>query len=166
MRKYHLAQVNVALAKAEIDAPLMAAFVAQLDEINALADGSPGFVWRLQSDSGNATDVQAYDDPKKLVNMSLWETPKHLFDYVYKSGHTAVMVRRKEWFQRWPGPYQALWWLPAGTLPSVSDAMARLDHLARHGPTPHAFTFKQNFPSPDGTTFGIGAKEADAARCA
>ena len=166
MPKFHLAQINVAQAKAGMDDPLMAEFVAQLDAVNALADRSPGFVWRLQAESGNATDIQAFADPRKLINMSLWETPKHLFDYVYKSAHTKVMLRRKDWFERWSGAYQALWWLPAGTLPSAEEGLARLEHLARHGPTPHAFTFKRSFPAPDGTAFGLGKEESDAAKCA
>lgn len=163
---YHLAQLNIARAVAPMDDPRLAEFVARLDEINALADSSPGFVWRLQSDSGNATDIQAYDDPKMLVNLSVWESLESLFGYVYRSGHAKVMTRRKEWFDRMEGPYVVLWWVPAGHRPSVEEAKARLDHLSLHGPTPWAFSFKRSFPAPDGTKPALGRDEADQAECA
>ena len=148
MSAYHLAQFNLARAVAPLDDPKLAPFMARLDEINALAEASPGFVWRLQSDSGNATDIRAFDDPNMLVNMSVWTSAEALFDYVYRSGHAKVMARRGEWFERMSGPYTVLWWIPAGHHPTVEEANERLDHLNRHGPTPEAFTFKQRFPAP------------------
>ena len=163
---YHVAQLNIARAVAPMDDPRLAEFVARLDEINALADESPGFVWRLQSDSGNATDIQAYDDPNMLVNLSVWDSLESLFGYVYRSGHAKVMARRKEWFERMEGPYVVLWWVPAGHRPSVAEAKARLDHLAQHGPSPWAFTFKQSFPAPGGTGRALSQGEADQAECA
>jgi uncharacterized protein DUF3291 len=144
----HIAQLNIARAKAPLDTPLLADFVAQLDAVNALAEASPGFVWRLKSDSGNATDIRAYDDPLMIVNMSVWESIEALFDFAYKTSHTKVMNRRKEWFEPFPGPHMVLWWVPAGTVPSVEEAKRRLDHLAAHGPTATAFTFKARFPAP------------------
>src|SRR5882724_7703780 len=145
---HHIAQLNIARAKAPLDQPLLADFVAQLDAVNALAEASPGFVWRLKSDSGNATDIRAYDDPLMIVNMSVWESIEALFDFAYKTSHTKVMNRRKEWFESLSGPHMVLWWIPAATIPTVEDAKRRLDHLAAHGPTTTAFTFKVRYPPP------------------
>jgi len=166
MQRYHLAQVNMALGRAPIDDPAMAGFVAKLDEINALAERSPGFVWRLQSDSGNAVDIQVSDDPRLLINLSVWDSLKSLFDYVYKSDHIKVMARRRDWFEPSTGPYVALWWLPAGRIPTTDEALSRLDHMKRHGPTPHAFGFKNSFAAPDGSGVGLTGEEAGQARCA
>jgi hypothetical protein len=141
----HLAQINVARALAPLDTPKLADFVARLDEINALADRSPGFVWRLQSDSGNATDIQVSDDPQFIVNMSVWQDLDALFAYVYRSDHLQVMAQRSRWFAKMATPFMALWWVPAGTLPSVDDGMTRLAMLERRGATPEAFTFKAPF---------------------
>lgn len=145
MSGFHLAQINVARALAPLDTPKLAGFVARLDEINALADRSPGFLWRLQSDSGNATDIQVSDDPQFIVNMSVWQDLDALFAYVYRSDHLQVMAQRSRWFAKMVTPFMALWWVPAGTLPSVDDGMARLAMLERRGATPEAFTFKAPF---------------------
>ena len=166
MTGYHLAQLNVARALAPLDDPLLAGFMARLDDINALADRSPGFVWRLQSETGNATDIQATKDPCLLVNLSLWESLESLFDYVYRSGHAEVMRRRKEWFEPRRGPHLVLWWVPAGRLPTVEEALERLDRLRREGPTAEAFTFKERFPAADGSGGTLGEREAEDARCA
>jgi hypothetical protein len=160
-----LAQVNMAHALAPLDDPLLAEFMARLDEINALADRSPGFVWRLQSESGNATDIEVSADPRLLINLSLWDSLESLFGYVYRSGHAEVMRRRRDWFERMSGPYVALWWVPAGHRPGVEEALARLEVLKRDGPTPRAFTFKQHFPSPDGRGGDLTEREAEEARC-
>jgi hypothetical protein len=165
MTAYHLAQINIGRALAPLDDPMLAGFMSRLDEINALADTSPGFVWRLQSDSGNATDIQAYADPRMLINLSVWDSLESLFDFVYRSGHAAVMARRREWFERSAGPCQALWWVPAGHLPSVEEAIGRLDHLERHGPTSEAFTFKHRFAAPSDRNARSIATDAGAARC-
>jgi Domain of unknown function (DUF3291) len=149
MASYHLAQINVAHALAPLDTPLLADFMGALDDINRLAEESPGFVWRLQSDSGNATDVRHGDDPLFIVNMSVWQSAETLFDFVYRTLHTKIMARRREWFARPSSAFQVLWWIPAGTTPTVEEAMARLAHLQAHGPTPHAFTFKARFAAPD-----------------
>ncbi|HTV51925.1 MAG TPA: DUF3291 domain-containing protein, partial [Steroidobacteraceae bacterium] len=119
-----------------------------LDEVNALAERSPGFVWRLQSASGNATDIQVSSDPRFLVNMSVWQSVEALFDFVYRTAHTRFMSRRREWFEKPVQAYQVLWWIPAGHTPSVAEALARLEQLRQHGPTHEAFTFKQPFPPP------------------
>jgi hypothetical protein len=148
MSEWHIAQLNVATALYPLDDPRIAAFVAALDEVNALAERSPGFVWRLKSDQGNATDIKVTDDPKVIVNMSVWESVEALFDFAYKSAHRLVMARRREWFDRPVGAYQVLWWIPAGSVPAVEEGLARLAHLDAHGATAHAFTFKQKFPPP------------------
>lgn len=145
-----LAQVNVARARASIDDPLMAGFVARLDEINALAEASPGFIWRLKTDNGNATTLQPYDDARILVNLSVWESPEHLKQYVYRTAHAAVMRQRKAWFERFGAPYVALWWVAPGQLPTIAEAKERLAYLALNGESDFAFTFARLFPSPGG----------------
>ena len=147
---FHLAQFNLARARAPLTDPLLADFVDLLDEINALADRSPGFVWRIQTDSGNATDFEIGGDPQLIANMSVWESPDALFDYVYKSGHIRVLSRRKEWFERSNAPNMVLWWVPVGVPPTLDEGLERLEYLTRHGPSPRAFTFKARFPAPSG----------------
>jgi hypothetical protein len=147
--KYQLAQCNVARAKAPLDHSVMAEFVARLDGINALADGSPGFVWRLAGDAGNATSIQAFDDPLVIVNLSVWESPEHLRDFVYRSDHVQVMRQRRSWFERFDGVYLALWWVPAGHRPTVIEAKERIAWLQQHGESPRAFSFAKIYPAPD-----------------
>ena len=130
-----------------MDTPLLAEFVSNLDPINALADGSPGFVWRLQTEDGDATSIRAFDDDLMIINMSVWESIDQLAQFVYRSGHVAVMRRRREWFERMR-MYLALWWVPLGHAPTIGEAQDRLAHLEAHGPSPYAFTFKQRF-APD-----------------
>lgn len=148
MSKWHIAQLNVGRAVAPPGSPGLADFMAALDRVNALAESSPGFVWRLQSSSGNATDILASDDPRFLVNMSVWSSVEALFGFVYRSGHTDVMKRRREWFEKPAEAYQVLWWVPAGHIPTVQEALERLAHLRREGATERAFTFSQRFPAP------------------
>lgn len=131
----HLAQLNIARMRFPLDDPRMADFVTGLERINALADAAPGFVWRLQSESGNATDIQAFDDPRLLVNMSVWESLDALRAYVYRSQHADFLRRRKEWFASMETPMQVLWWIPAGHVPTVAQAKERLEHLTHHGVT-------------------------------
>jgi hypothetical protein len=142
---FHLAQVNVALPNAPMDDAGMADFAALLDPVNALADGSPGFVWRLQDESGNATAIRPFDDDRIMVNMSVWTSIDLLWSFVYDGTHLLAMRRRREWFTHFGETYMALWWIEAGTIPSFDDARERLDHLSEHGPTPYAFNFKQRF---------------------
>ncbi len=149
MSAYQLAQLNVAHALAPLDSPVLAEFMAALDDVNRLAESSPGFIWRLQSDSGNATDIRHGEDPLFLVNLSVWQSAEMLFDFVYRTAHAKVMARRREWFARPGAAFQVLWWIPAGTTPTVAEAIARLAHLKAHGPTPRAFTFKERFAAPD-----------------
>ena len=140
---YHLAQVNIARMHATLDDPVMAGFVERLAEINALADRSPGFVWRLQTEAGDATYLRPYDDDRILFNLSVWESIEQLKEYVYKSAHSEVMRQRRQWFEKFGGMYMALWWVEAGHIPTVAEAKERLEYLQQHGETPHAFTFKR-----------------------
>ena len=141
----HIAQVNIARMHAPLDDPVMAGFVARLAEINALADRSPGFVWRLQTEEGDATYLRPYDDDRVLFNLSVWETIEHLKEYVYKTAHGEVMRQRRQWFEKFGGMYMALWWVEAGHIPSVAEAKQRLEYLRENGETAHAFTFKRTF---------------------
>ena len=145
---HHLAQVNVAVLRAPLESSQLAGFVGLLQPLNALADRSPGFVWRLQTEAGDATAVRAFDDDRMLVNLSVWESLESLRDFVYASRHLDAMRRRREWFQRMAIPYLALWWLPAGTIPTVAEARRRLELLQRQGPGPDAFTFHDPSPPP------------------
>ena len=151
---HHLAQVNVARAKAPLDSAAVAGFMALLEPVNALADAAPGFVWRLQDDAGDATSIRISDDDRLIVNLSVWESLEDLWRFVYDSGHLDVMRRRREWMERLAEAQLALFWLPAGSVPDVDAALARLEHLRVHGPTPYAFTFKHHFPPP-----GTAARE-------
>ncbi len=152
---WHLAQYNVAKLIAPLDDQRVAGFVANLQRINTLGDRTPGFVWHLQSASGDSTDVRVDDDPLVVVNFTVWESIEALFEYTYHSDHVEMFRRRREWFEHAPRPYLAMWWLPAGHLPSVAEAEERLAHLRADGPTPYAFNFKRRF-SPE---------EAVAASC-
>jgi hypothetical protein len=145
---HHLAQINIGRIVAPIDDPKLADFVAQLDSVNALADKAPGFVWRLQSSSGNATDIAYNDDPFVLVNMSVWESIEALRDFAYRSDHARVLRDRAKWFEKMDKPYYCLWWVPAGHIPTVAEGRERLEHYQKHGATPYSFWFSQHFPQP------------------
>jgi Domain of unknown function (DUF3291) len=145
---YHLAQINIARMLAPIDDPLMAEFVAQLAPVNALADQSPGFVWRLQTESGDATSIKVYEDDMIIINLTVWESVESLREFVYKSAHHGVLSDRKRWFEKFDGPYYALWWVPAGHIPSTEEGKERLDYLRNRGESPYAFSFHQVFPKP------------------
>ena len=148
MSEYHIAQINIARILAPLTDPIMADFVAQLAPINALADESPGFVWRLQSEDGDATSIKVYDDDMIIINLTVWESVDALREYVYKSAHQGVLRDRKRWFEKFDGPYYALWWIPAGHFPSIEEGKERLDHLREHGETAYSFSFHQVFPKP------------------
>lgn len=147
-QEFHLAQINIALMKAPLHAPIMTEFAEALNEVNAIADQSPGFIWRLQTASGNETDIRAYPDPKMLVNVSVWQDVESLKIYVYKSLHGKFFVRRRQWFEQYQGEHFAMWWIPTGHRPTVEEGKTKLEHLALHGDSPEAFTFAQSFPSP------------------
>ncbi len=145
---WHLAQLNVAVARYTQGDPRIAEFYERLDEINALAEASPGFVWRLQDETGSATGIQVEQDPSLLVNLTVWESVESLHTFVYRSMHQKVMVKRRQWFERPAQPYQVLWWVPAGTVPSVELAMDKLRLMRECGPTQAAFSFQSPFAPP------------------
>ena len=148
MSKYHIAQINIARMLAPIDDPIMQDFVAQLPPINALADETPGFVWRLQSESGDATSIKVYEDEFIIINLTVWESIDALRQYVYKSDHSKILRDRKRWFEKFEGPYYALWWVPARYIPSTGEGKERLEYLREHGDSAYAFSFKKTFPEP------------------
>jgi hypothetical protein len=163
--RFHLAQVNIGRLRAPLDDPIMEGFRSQLDPINALADRSPGFVWRLQTEDGNATSIRPFDDERMAINMSVWESLAALQHFVYKSAHVGPLRDRKEWFEPIEGPILALWWIPAGHIPTVVEAKGRLRLLEQRGPSVDAFTFRTPFPPPD-TDGPIGdVPSLDAAFC-
>ncbi len=125
--------------------PLIDGFRDNLEPVNARAEASPGFVWRLQDESGDATGIKVFDDDLEIVNLTVWESIDSLADFVYRSGHVGFLRRRREWFEAPSEPILCLWWVPEGTIPTVDDAVARLEHLRTHGPTQAAFTFRHRF---------------------
>lgn len=149
---WQLAQMNIGTLVADAGDPVVQPFFHALAGVNALAEASVGFVWRLKDKvSDNATSIAVTADPRLIVNMSVWESADTLFDFVYRSAHTSIMARRRQFFVK-PSDdraYQLLWWMRAGTAPAVSDGLARIRHLDRFGPTPLAFTFKRRFAAPD-----------------
>jgi len=159
MSRFELAQLNIATMKEPLESPGMVDFVANLDRINALAEGSPGFLWRLQTDEGDATALRPLGD-STLVNMSVWRDIDSLNAFVYRSAHSEIMRRRREWFDRMRAAHLVLWWVPVGHRPTVTEATAKLDLLRAKGPTAGAFTFGNAFPPPDTvedpTPFSLG----------
>jgi len=149
MSDYELAQLNIGVIRGPMDSPVMAEFAANLDRLNALAERSPGFVWRLQTDAGNATAIRPFDNENTLMNMSVWRDVESLIGYVYQSAHVEIMRRRREWFERMSEAYMVLWWVPKGHRPSTAEAIGRLELLRARGPTRDAFTFRQPFSAPD-----------------
>jgi len=148
MSQYHLVQLNIAKMKEPMESPSMADFVANLDRINLLAEQSPGFVWRLKDETGNAVALRPFGEDL-IVNMSVWTDVELLSNFAFKSGHVEIMRRRRKWFERMAEAFAVLWWVPKSYIPSVTEAKERLEHLRKFGATPHAFTFKEAFPAPD-----------------
>jgi hypothetical protein len=156
MTTYHIAQLNIGRIMAPLDDPQMAGFMNRLDEINAIADNSPGFVWRLQTTEGNATYFRPYhEDDRILMNMSVWETVEALRNFVFKTVHAELLRQRHEWFEKFAGAYTALWWVPSGHIPGIDEATKRLKYLDAHGPTQFAFTFQKLFPPDEEFQRGI-----------
>ena len=142
---YCIAQANVARALASLDDAMMADFIDALAPINRLADEADGIVWRLQDESGDATGISIFDDPMMIINMSVWEDVESLFAFTYKSDHVDIFRRRGDWFSKLDKPHLVLWWTPRNKMPKPQDCRLRLEHLIDQGPTPYAFTFKQQF---------------------
>jgi len=151
MATHELAQFNVARPLGPLDSPVMAEFMASLEKVNALAEASPGFVWRLQTDAGDATALRPMGEDV-IVNMSVWRDVSALSDYVHKSGHVEYLKRRREWFERIVEAYVVLWWVPRGHRPTVEEGIARLMHLRANGPSAEAFTFRDAHPMPAAAT--------------
>jgi hypothetical protein len=149
MSGYELAQLNVGIIRGPMDSPVMAEFAAGLEHINALADASPGFLWRLQTEDGDATAIRPFPDENMLLNMSVWEGLEPLRQFVYRTAHAQFLRRRGEWFERMGEAYLVLWWVPRGHRPTIPEAIARLEALRSRGPSAHAFTFRETFPPPD-----------------
>lgn len=149
MTGHHLAQLNIARLVAPLDSPQLADFVGQLPAVNALAEASPGYVWRLVGeDNDDATEFRPFGVDDVIINLTVWESVEALRDFTYRTGHLEPMRRRREWFQPYGGAYLVLWWIPAGHLPTIGEAVRRLALLESNGPTPEAFTFREAYPPP------------------
>ena len=148
MSGFSLVQLNVAFAVADMGSAVMHGFVSRLDEINALAEQSQGFIWRLKDDSGNATSIRAFDDPDLLLNMSMWKDVASLRYFVYKSAHVELLRSKKNWFKQPSGNYQVLWWVLEGSKPTFAQASEKLARIKKHGPTEDAFDFSKVFDPP------------------
>ncbi len=149
MSGYELAQLNIGIIRGPMDSPIMADFAANLARVNALAERSPGFVWRLQTDEGDATAIRAFEDPNLLLNMSVWRDLESLRTYVYASPHVEIMRRRREWFEPMRDAQLVLWWVPNSHRPTIAEALAKLDALRAKGPTAEAFTFRNAYRPPE-----------------
>ena len=148
MAAYELAQLNIARILAPLDSETLRDFVDNLDHINALAESSPGFVWRLQTEEGNATALRPFGDDDLLVNLSVWRDVESLRDFVFNTVHSDFLKRRREWLHRMDDAYTVLWWVPRGALPTIEEAIRRLHLLREQGPGPEAFSFREPFPAP------------------
>ncbi|PTP40189.1 DUF3291 domain-containing protein [Vibrio splendidus] len=140
-----LAQLNIALTKYPLDAPEIKEFVDNLELVNGIAESSEGFVWRLKDESGDATNIQAFDDPNMIVNMSVWDSVDSLKNFMFRTHHRDFMRRKGDWFHRLPEDTYVLWWIEEDHIPTLEEAIERLEHLREIGDTPYAFTFKTNF---------------------
>lgn len=140
-----LAELNIALLRAPIDDPMIAEFANALDEINALAEASPGFVWRVVGDGNDATSLRPFPDPEMIVNLSVWTDRPSLHNYVYKTAHTPFLRKRAEWFRRIEVPSVVLWWIEDGANPTVEEAKARHDYFHAHGASSYAFGWRDEF---------------------
>jgi hypothetical protein len=160
--RWHLAQLNVGRLLAPLDSPAIEGFRAQLDPVNALADADPGLVWRLQTENGNATSIRPTEDDLFLINMSVWTSLEALRAFTYTTAHVQVLRQRRSWFEQLAESHLVLWWVPAGHLPTVEEAMDRLARLRRDGPSPAAFTFRAPF---EPGSMGPGGSVVDAEFC-
>ena len=160
MSKYQLAELNVAALKAALDSPELKDFVDNLDRINALAEATPGFVWRLKGDGNDATSLRPLGE-SVIVNLSTWRDVDSLRHYVYKTAHVEILKRKREWFTRMADAYMVLWWVPEGHQPITAEAVARLEHLRKHGASAEAFTFGEAFSAPDAKVAGAPVSFGD-----
>ncbi len=140
--KYHIAQLNIGKLLHPMEHPAIAGFKDNLEQINRLAERSQGFIWRLKDDSGNATHIQVFHDPLIIVNMSVWESVETLQSFVYLTEHKKFIQKRHLWFEKLSTPYMAIWWISEGHIPSLEEALDRLNHLIKEGESEYAFTFR------------------------
>ena len=149
MSHYHLAEINIAKMKGvDINDPIMKEFTDNLDLINTLAENSDGFVWRLKDDSYNATNLNPYNDEQIIVNVSVWENIETLEHYMYKTFHSDFLKRRKEWFLKFGKAHTAMWWIPKGDIPTLEEAVEKLDYLQKNGVSELVFDLRNKFPAP------------------
>lgn len=153
MTTYHLAQLNVARMLAAADDPIMADFMNGLERINHLGEQTPGFVWRLKGEADNALAIRVFDDPRLIINLTVWADMESLRRFTYYSDHAEFYRRRRDWFHKDDRPMLALWWLPAGSIPTPQEARGRLEYLHAHGPTPYAFTFRHAFTTEEAAAY-------------
>ena len=146
MSKYQLAQINIAQAKYSLESQEMSGFTNRLDEINTIADKAEGFVWRLQTEEGDATTLRVFPDPALIVNLSVWENLEALQNFIYKSMHIELMQSKKSWFNKIEQASLALWWVPQGHIPTVDEAKEKLVLIDENGSSLKAFTFAKPFP--------------------
>ena len=133
----HLAELNIGKFKYPTTDPRMAGFINNLDRVNALAERSKGFVWRLKGDNNNATEFRVGDD--MAVNLSVWETPADLEDFVFRTVHVQFYRNREKWFNLMEKQHVVFWWVEAGHQPTLDEAYQRLLHFQEHGPSEHTF---------------------------
>jgi hypothetical protein len=149
MTEYQIAEINVARMKGiNINDPITKEFVDNLDKVNALAESSQGFVWRLKDESNNATNLNPYNDEQVIINISVWQSIETLEDFIYKTFHTEFLKRRKEWFQSYGKAYTAMWWIPQGQFPPIQEAIEKLDYYQKNGPSELVFDFRNKYLSP------------------
>jgi hypothetical protein len=149
MTSYELAQVNIGRLKAPLDSPQLKDFADNLEPVNAVADAADGFVWRLQTEAGDATELRIFGDEWLMVNMSVWRDNNALTAFMYQGMHRELLARRYEFFERMHEVMTTMWWVPAGHRPTIPEAEQRLLHVREHGPTPYAFTLRKPFPAPE-----------------
>ncbi len=149
MKQYHIAQINIAKAKAEMESEIMTGFVSRLDEINKMADDADGFVWRLQTEEGDSTAIRVFDDSDLIINISVWQSIETLKHFVYKTSHVELIRDRDAWFNKMIESHQALWWIPEGHIPTVEEGKQRLSAIQQNGPTEKAFIFSRSFEKPN-----------------
>jgi hypothetical protein len=148
---HHLAELNVARLRRPLDAPEAAEFVASLDPINVIAETTPGFIWRLTDDDGRPSSfipIPGLDDPLVIVNYSIWRDLESLKHYVYKSGHASYLRRRNDWFEPTAEASVVCWWTPAGVIPDLADAYARLQDLRNCGPSDRGWPLNKPIDPP------------------
>jgi len=145
---YNIAQLNIARFRKPIDHPDNEGFISSLDRINAIAESQRGFIWRLTGVGNSALDIQGFEDPNIASNVSVWSDIESLSNFVYHNeGHQSIMLRRRTWFDKMEF-YVVLWWVKEDHIPTLTEAIERLDSLQNNGPSEHAFGFRKPFPAP------------------